>query len=79
MCAVEIKNNECGKCHTKLSPEEWTELKAHTMDDLMTHLYNSRDCERKRERLRVKIAFKNIKKWSSVWKEAIVFGRNYQE
>jgi len=79
LCIGEIKNNKCVGCEVELSPEEWVELKAHTMDDLMKHLYNSRDCDRKRERLRVKIAFKNIKKWASVWKEAIVFGRNFQQ
>lgn len=70
LCVGEIKQNKCSGCGEEMPHAKWQELKSDTMDMLMTHLYQSKDCDRKRERLRVKIAFKNIKGWAKLMREA---------
>ena len=64
LCYGEIENQKCHGCGVELNESEMTKLKAKTYDSIIAHLFESGNDERRRERIRTKIALKNIKNWA---------------
>jgi hypothetical protein len=57
--------NLCESCDIEMTEKELVELKAATYDSIIAHLLESGDDVRRRERVRTKIALKNIKQWAA--------------
>jgi hypothetical protein len=60
LCYTEKVNNKCQPCDIHLNDWEWTMLEADTYRKVISHLYDSKDDGRRRERARCRIALKNI-------------------
>lgn len=65
VCYGEIEDNFCTSCALELSDDELMQLKALTYDSIIEHLFESFSDDRRREKARLKIALKNIKKWAN--------------